>query len=130
MSELQNTDYVLYEYSCFVVKVASSPVLKENAKNLATRVFSSIIKVMDELIELGKVQPNGNEQDQHSNKYIYYGPFGADLNAMENDIARILTFYIPKVEESKVDELINRANILKFDKANILLHEIKQEFEE
>ena len=130
VSQIQNDHYVLYEYSYFVVKAASSSVLKDNAKNLANRVYSCIMKVMDDLIEYVKTQTSPDFQNQANSKYHYFGPVEVDFNSMEDEISKILAFYISKVEESQVDELINRANILKFDKANILLHEIKQEFEE
>ena len=128
--QIHKKPYTLYEYSYFVVKVANSNVCKENSKSLANRIYTSILKVMDDLIDFNKSLQKPEFQEQLNKKYHYSGPFGVDQSEVENDISKILTTYIYKVEEKEIDELINRVNILKFDKASILLHEIKQEFEE
>ena len=125
---IQKEDYIKFEYSYFIIKIADSDFCKENAIELSSKVYNSVLNIMNECIKLAENPPSKKAMGIKS-KYIYSGPEGMDLKKTENEILQVIKYYTSKMDNSELNDLVECAEQLKFDRLKIHLYEQKQDFQ-
>ncbi|CAI2383783.1 unnamed protein product [Moneuplotes crassus] len=125
---IQDQDFIKFEYSYFIIKIADSDYCKENAYELSAKVYSSVINILKECIKYNK-KPKVKDPIKVKRIYVYSGPEGMDPEKTENEVLRVIKFYTSTMDVSELDDIIELAEQLKFDKLKIHLYEQKQDFQ-
>lgn len=126
--KIQDEEFIKYEYSYFIIKIADSDFCKENAYELANKVYQSVVTILQETINL-KEKSKLHDPLKENRKYIFAGPEGSDPKKTESEILRVIKFYTSKMDVSELDDIIELSEQLKFDKLKIHLYEQKQDFQ-
>jgi hypothetical protein len=124
---IDKQQYIKFEYSYFVIKIADSDFCKENAKDMSEKIYQSAYNIMQEIIKLND-SPKKNPALEVTNRYKYAGPEGMEIKKIEAEILSVIPYYTPRMDTRELDNLIDSAEQLKLDKLKIHLYEQKQEF--